>query len=141
MLVDKDKRLVVSRILGYEKIAHGIDRWKSTSGEDAVCWICERFKFTMFLLNKPVLEVAQMEQKQHLVQPLINTSQFKKEAALSRSDTGMAEGDSLGLSAGIGLALGKALRREVKAANEKTKQQPKKEDPSHPYIYCESTGW
>ena len=51
VLIDPEQRLIVSRILGYENVAHGIDQWKCQMGDDAACWICERFKFTMMLVN------------------------------------------------------------------------------------------
>jgi len=56
MPTSEDRKLIISRKLGFKKITPGLGQWQLMSGLKDECWICEQHVCAVFLWSEQIGE-------------------------------------------------------------------------------------
>ena len=83
-----DQRLIIWRILGFQKACPGVEKWRVSLDSDAQCWICECWRFSVLLLSKQIVDYGKEEMAGGLVTPEINIKPLEASVALSDIQAG-----------------------------------------------------
>jgi len=71
-------KLVIHRILGFENVCPDVHKWVLECGQEAQCWICDRWKFSVALWNKKIGESGADGMQAGAVNPLMVEKQFQR---------------------------------------------------------------